>query len=696
MILTQLSKDTENFRHNKGDNMLRKLLETLPFVHHQPPLTMPLRKAVVMSLQRPINIKQIETYVLSKYVNNPLETIENLLNGIVYLRKERFFKRDSSNLFVAGLRAICSHEPNAGIEFGLSHINEMPDSRALRTLTTYMCREKRYKEALELLSKSKSTQYTKELKEKILTLIHPTEVNTNEKDAIPWAFQIEESTKLSKSEFTIKHRLDINSDSNLEGLTPEFELIGTIKIAKNGKPSDALVSFIFYDENMEQLNPAIVQGLTFSNNVGWYSYLKHDNETGEFFISFELPDSCVFVHTGFRIWHAKSSVELLPGCEIRPSSINQFEIDFDRFMSNVEMSKSNEIVFMFSGTTYVQDVRANRPIRLTKDLLNRGIPVIFNYHRWRKTDDHPEYDGDLLFQIPIDVTKQFMARLANLKTSKKKIFIVSYPHPIIPKILNRFKVNGWMNIYDARDDWEEFEKVGQAKWYSSSNEKYIVRNCDHVTAVSWPLAKKLDAYEPIENVGVVPNALSPNFLSSDYRWKGSSKAKKVGYFGHLTASWFDWDSLIEVAKSRPKYHFEIIGHSAPDDLELPKNIDLMGPKTHPEINKIAAEWNVAIIPFKTGLLADAVDPIKIYEYMALDLPTVSFRMPQIDDYPYTLTVENVEEFCFALDEYIKYRPKKGVLKKWLLNNQWSDRVDEFLRLSKIPRNDGIAFLGGDE
>ena len=84
-----------------------------------------------------------------------------------------------------------------------------------------------------------------------------------------------------------------------------------------------------------------------------------------------------------------------------------------------------------------------------------------------------------------------------------------------------------MNIYDARDDWEEFEKVGQAKWYSSSNEKYIVRNCDHVTAVSWPLAKKLDAYEPIENVGVVPNALSPNFLSSDYRWKGSSKAKTL-------------------------------------------------------------------------------------------------------------------------------------------------------------------------
>ena len=84
-----------------------------------------------------------------------------------------------------------------------------------------------------------------------------------------------------------------------------------------------------------------------------------------------------------------------------------------------------------------------------------------------------------------------------------------------------------MNIYDARDDWEEFEKVGQAKWYSSSNEKYIVRNCDHVTAVSWPLAKKLDAYEPIENVGVVPNALSPNFLSVTTDGKVAVRQKKL-------------------------------------------------------------------------------------------------------------------------------------------------------------------------
>jgi len=677
--------------------MLRKLFETLPFVHHQPPLSMPLRKIVLHAIQRPVQINVMEKLIIQKLEKNEQDTIDGLEKGIAYLRKERFFKKDSSNLFVAGLRAICSYNVDLGLEFGNKYIIEIPDFRAIRTLVTYYGRVQKYDETLQLLNIVKDKSYSGGVREKTLALMHPEVVDEVELiDASPpWTFSLSDSLKLNKKPQYFKHRFQSTSLESIEGLIPEFELYGRIKIAKFGKPSDALVRFEFFNDKKELINAARIQGLTFSNNVGWYSYLRQNNETGEFLISFELPEDCIYLHVGFQTWHAKTSVKLLPGFEVRPSSINQFQIDFNRFMSDVEHSKAEELVFMFSGTTYVQDVRANRPIRLTRDLMKRGIPVIFNYHRWRKTDEYPEYAGDLLFQIPIDVTKQFLAKLATLKTSKKKIFIVSYPHPIIPKLLNRFKVNGWSNLYDARDDWEEFEKVGQAKWYSSSTEKYIVTNCDHITAVSWPLAKKLDQYEPLDNVHIVPNALSPNFLSNGYKWKGS-KQTKIGYFGHLTASWFDWDSLIEIAKQRPDYLFEIIGHSAPDDLKLPSNIDLMGPKTHPEINKIAAEWKVAIIPFKTGLLADAVDPIKIYEYMALDLPTVSFRMPQIDKYPYTITVENNDEFCFALDEFVLYRPKKGVLKKWLAKNKWSDRVDDMLALANQPRPDGIINLGVEE
>ena len=383
---------------------------------------------------------------------------------------------------------------------------------------------------------------------------------------------------------------------------------------------------------------------------------------------------------------------MLPYLEMTKSSMEETVENLRKFADIVKRSESESVVFMFSGTTFVQEVRANRPIRLTTELIKREIPVIFNYHRWNRRDEIPEIiDG--LIQIPIDITERVLPYIAELDFGeKKKIFVVSYPHPAISKILNRFRVLGWSTMYDARDEWEEFEKVGQAKWFRTWNEKYIVHNVDNVTAVSWPLAEKLDCFSPNRKVEVLPNALSPHFLSPDYIQKRSAQGK-IGYFGHLTSSWFDWDSLIEIAELRPEYRFEIIGHSEPDGLILPKNIILLGTKTHAEINQIACEWDVAIIPFKVGKLSDAVDPIKIYEYLALGLPTVSFRMPQIDNYPFTRTVEGIIEFCESLDFFMEQSVPIEEIERWLKSNTWGDRVDRMLELSDLVSRDGITSIG---
>ena len=90
---------------NKGElvNMLRKLFQSLPFVYHRPPLTIPLRKVTLLAIQRPVKIKHMEKLIVGKLKKNESETINGLEIGIEYLRRERFFKKDSANLFVAGL-----------------------------------------------------------------------------------------------------------------------------------------------------------------------------------------------------------------------------------------------------------------------------------------------------------------------------------------------------------------------------------------------------------------------------------------------------------------------------------------------------------------------------------------------------------------------------------------------------------------
>ena len=49
---------------------------------------------------------------------------------------------------------------------------------------------------------------------------------------------------------------DDMSFSKVEGLTPEVELAGNIKIAKTAKPTAALARFEFYDANFRPIHPA--------------------------------------------------------------------------------------------------------------------------------------------------------------------------------------------------------------------------------------------------------------------------------------------------------------------------------------------------------------------------------------------------------------------------------------------------------
>ncbi|MCH2375958.1 MAG: hypothetical protein MK538_17370, partial [Planctomycetes bacterium] len=65
-------------------------------------------------------------------------------------------------------------------------------------------------------------------------------------------------------------------------------------------------------------------------------------------------------------------------------------------------------------------------------------------------------------------------------------------------------------------------------------------------------------------------------------------------------------------------------------------------------------------------------------YFGLGLPVVSFRMPQIDDYPGTTTVETKEEFVKALDEAIHRKQNPGELQAFLAANTWDLRAQEML------------------
>ena len=563
--------------------------------------------------------------------------------------------RDRKNSFLAFLRELGEISPREGLIFGKKNLDLYFDRRSVRSLITYA-------------NRSGDNKYSEELVYRFADILDD-DFTKSQEASIEARKKRNQEKRKQLTQTPTWYSFDIR-DENKE---TRFEINGNCYIEIGDIVKSSLCRFEFIDKDGLTIETP-PKFLYKSKSVGYYSYLAP--EDNQFCITFGPPPGTEVVRVGFQLWETGARVSIHPDVEIRIASLEEINTRFEAFIDGARNSYGSDVVFMFSGTTYINDVRANRPIRLTRVMLERGNRVIFNYHRSTPREDIPESDNDQLIQIPIDVTTEMLGEICEADYGKcRKVLIISYPHPSIPKVLYRFKKNGWRVIYDARDDWEEFALVGQAKWYKGWSEKYIVRNSDKSSAVSWPLAEKLSQYGN-EPVTVIPNALSPNFRSPDFK-KINSEVIKIGYFGHLTDSWFDWPALISIAKQMGEMKFEIIGHSAPSSLELPENVSLLGPKNHPEINKLAASWRVGIIPFKTGPLADAVDPIKIYEYLALGLPTVSFSMPQIDDYPITKTVETVHEFKDALIWAIDLDYDMGEVEGWLKENTWEKRVDSF-------------------
>ena len=382
-----------------------------------------------------------------------------------------------------------------------------------------------------------------------------------------------------------------------------------------------------------------------------------------------------------QIYRAKSAGRSGPTPVTHRADARRAELLDERlgaFLSFTRRSAPERLVVIFSGAL-VAGSRADRPSALMRALRQRSVPVIFGYNGRLGDGDPPSSADPHLLELPVDhlTTRLDTIATAPLVAATRKLLLIAYPIATVAPFVNRFNTLGWVTVYDALDDWEEFARAGMADWYSSSVERFLVNNADFSAGVSRTLQAKLRSFTDSRDVLLSPNAYDPAFADPGYR-RRPARPVTIGYFGHLTPAWFDWRSLGAVARSRPDYRFQIIGHGAPRALDLPPNVELLGPEDHPAIRRCAESWSAAIIPFKIGKLADAVDPIKVYEYLALQLPVVSFRMPQISSYPYTRTVETTDQFVAALDLAVATQVDGATVRKFLETNTWDHRINAIL------------------
>jgi polysaccharide pyruvyl transferase CsaB len=422
-----------------------------------------------------------------------------------------------------------------------------------------------------------------------------------------------------------------------------------------------------------------------------------------------------YVHRFFDIWlkeglkktfvkaYKKLRVHLQPERPVFKDAKEGDAISFKVVESVVHAlnDRALEGIAIVTSAFVFDELYNQRIINFSKFLSARNWGVIYIAWRWSKQESMPSIGDEVyknVFQIPVDMFLENLSVFSQVQNSRKYFFI-EFPHPDFLMSGLKLRRNGFGMVYEIIDEWEEFHKVGQAIWFNKSVENALVTNANFLTAVSSPLIEKFSGLR--QDIHPSPNGYTPFLLGENYH--NISRERQIrkneihlGYFGHLTEAWFDWDFLLKVLELANKksinLNVHLIGYGEPDlRIKLAKYRDrvMFHGKVHPsELYKYVKEWDAALICFKKSRLSEAVDPIKIYEYLYFGLPVIAKGISHLKEFPATQVVISAQQ---ALDALVALHnePEQAARINWLdggavaqmlAKSTWEKRFSKLLEI----------------
>ena len=356
--------------------------------------------------------------------------------------------------------------------------------------------------------------------------------------------------------------------------------------------------------------------------------------------------------------------------------------DLVRLEEQVSETKAERVVAIFS-TTRLNEDEGQRSTQLALELARRGVPVVFVYWRWAAEALAPQDRlGEGILQLPLEAVVRHPESLCGSFRGLERVALFEFPYPELVRTLASANALGWITGYDVVDDWQEFKRVGQADWYDRSFEYNLALTADFVTAVNARLASRIQSLGR-NTVSILPNGMRPGIERIDRVRPLERGEITVGYFGYLSGAWFDWELVAGLARSRPSWRIYLIGYGGgPGRVSLPANVVLLGKQPQTALASYAANWEVAIVPFKPGPLSENADPVKTYEYLAMGLPVVVTGVyPPQGGESLVGRAGGVDEFAARIESSIAERDLGAESRRlFAADSTWSHRVDTLLEL----------------
>jgi glycosyltransferase involved in cell wall biosynthesis len=237
-----------------------------------------------------------------------------------------------------------------------------------------------------------------------------------------------------------------------------------------------------------------------------------------------------------------------------------------------------------------------------------------------------------------------------------------------------------IKVYYCVDDFLDYPGVNHADW--ARMEAELLEAVDGLVVTSRYLARKRVNDRPLlhlphgvdfDHFQVPPSAEPVPALEALPR-------PIVGFFG-LISSWVDQDVIADLSEHFQDVSFVLLGRSEVglDRLAGRRNVHCLGFVPYADLPRYARYFDVGLIPFVLNQLTRAVNPVKLMEYLALGLPVLSTRLPELETLtgPIRLAVTR-EEFRAGLREILAERgpQTQGEARAFSRVNTWDQRVEQ--------------------
>jgi len=324
-------------------------------------------------------------------------------------------------------------------------------------------------------------------------------------------------------------------------------------------------------------------------------------------------------------------------------------------------------------TDRIRNWNYNKPVQINQNLhaITPFVPLPYRNNLFLRSDFYlKHYYQFMLFLPSLIKSLGFLEPDILWFTDPRHISILEFVKP--KKI-----------FYRCVDNLEHFDDVppGLIKY-----EEELVKMSDEVFFTSNDLLNKFKYAR--DDLHYLPNGCQYDFfkkikfceikLNKIKKYFSSSKLN-VLYTGAI-AEWFDFDAVYKMAENN-NINIVLVGPvrvSIPKKIKNQLNVCFTGSFDYTYMPYFSHCSDIGIIPFVINEMTDSVNPIKLYEYSASGLPTISSAFKTVKEingpfFVYDSLDEIDEALSWAIDAN-RNNKTMNKIDQFARNNSWSERV----------------------